>query len=102
MRRKRAFQRFYETMDRERRRMLDEIMQVRGLMPLLMKPRNRQKWTAQDKSELRQHLSRLSKVSPYIAIVMLPGGFALLPVLVWWLDRRRGRRAAAAAAKRVD
>ncbi len=101
MRRKRVFQRFYETMDRERRRMLDEIMEVRGLMPLLMKPRNRQKWTAQERNELRQHLKRLSKVSPYIAVVMLPGGFALLPVLAWWLDRRRVRRAAS-AAKRVD
>lgn len=101
MRRERVFQRFYETMDRERRRMLEEIMEVRGLMPLLMKPRNRQKWTAQEKNELRQHLRRLSKVSPYIAIVMLPGGFALLPVLAWWLDRRRVRRATS-TTKRVD
>ena len=101
MSRRRVFQRFYESMDRERRNMLAEIMGVRGLMPLLMKPRNRQKWTAQEKSELREHLRHLSKVSPYIAVVMLPGGFALLPVLAWWLDRRRARRAPT-VAKRVD
>lgn len=81
--------------------MLAEIMGVRGLMPLLMKPRNRQKWTAQEKSQLKGHLRHLSKVSPYIAVVMLPGGFALLPVLAWWLDRRRARRALP-VAKRID
>ena len=101
MSRRRVFQRFYESMDRERRHMLAEIMEVRGLMPLLMKPRNRQKWTAQEKNQLREHLRHLSKVSPYIAVVMLPGGFALLPVLAWWLDRRRARRAPL-GAKRID
>jgi len=39
------------------------------------------------------HLKKLSQVSPYIAVLVLPGGFAVLPVLAWWLDRRRGRRA---------
>ncbi len=101
MKRQRVFQRFYETMDRERKHMLAEIMEVRGLMPLLMKPRNRQKWTPQEKQELREHLRHLTKVSPYIAIIMLPGGFALLPALAWWLDRRRGRRAAL-VAKRLE
>jgi len=23
----------------------------------------------------------------------MPGGFAMLPALAWWLDRRRGQRA---------
>jgi len=101
MKHRRWMARFYETMDRERRHMLAEIVQVRGLMPLLMKPRNRQKWSAQDKAELKEHLRRLSDVSPYIAVVMLPGGFALLPVLAWWLDRRRVRRAPH-PPKRVD
>jgi hypothetical protein len=92
MKQRRMFVRIYEVMDRERRHMLAEIVQVRGLMPLLMKPRNRQKWTTQDKNELRAHLKRLSDVSPYVAVFMLPGGFVLLPVLAWWLDRRRVRR----------
>jgi len=96
----RVVTRFYALMDRERRYMLDEMTQVKGLMPLLMKPRNRQRWSAQDRRELALHLKRLSKVSPYIAVVVLPGGFAMLPVLAWWLDRRRGRRLVAQQARR--
>ena len=88
----RALRRFYEMVDRERRFMLAEMSQVKGLMPLLMKPRNKQKWSAADKRELMLHLKKLSQVSPYIAVIVLPGGFAALPVLAWWLDRRRGRR----------
>ncbi|MGE0875276.1 MAG: hypothetical protein AB7O31_11470 [Burkholderiales bacterium] len=70
---------------------MSEMMQVKGLMPLLMKPRNRMHWTSEDKAELRQHLTRLSKLSPYLVVVVMPGGFAMLPVLAWWLDRRRNR-----------
>ena len=90
----RALRRFYEMVQRERRYMLAEMTQVKGLMPLLMKPRNMQKWSANDKRELMVHLKKLSQVSPYIAVIVLPGGFAVLPVLAWWLDRRRGRREA--------
>jgi len=84
--------RFYDTVERERRHMLAEMSQVRGLMPLLMKPRNKMQWTREDKQELKQHLRRLSRMSPYIAVLVLPGGFAMLPALAWWLDRRRVRR----------
>jgi hypothetical protein len=85
----------YDMMDREKRYLLAEIMEIKGLLPLLMKPRNRQKWTEQDKRELMTHLRHVSRVSPYIAVVMLPGGFFMLPALSWWLDRRRGKRATA-------
>ena len=84
--------RFYDTVERERRHMLAEMSQVRGLMPLLMKPRNKMRWTREDKQELKQHLQRLSRMSPYIAVIVLPGGLAMLPALAWWLDRRRVRR----------
>ena len=84
--------RFYDTVERERRHMLAEMSQIRGLMPLLMKPRNKMRWTREDKQELKQHLRRLSRMSPYIAVIVLPGGFAMLPALAWWLDRRRVRR----------
>ncbi len=84
--------RFYDTVERERRHMLAEMSQVRGLMPLLMKPRNKMQWTREDKHELKQHLRRLTRMSPYIAVIVLPGGFAMLPALAWWLDRRRVRR----------
>lgn len=85
--------RFYETVERERRVMLAEMSQVRGLMPLLMKPRNKMQWTHEDKHALKEHLQRLSRISPYIAVIVLPGGLAMLPALAWWLDRRRLRRA---------
>ena len=83
---------FYDMMERERRYMLGELVKVSGLMPLLMKQRNKQKWSAQDRRELMLHLRHLRQVSPYIAVIVLPGGFAALPVLAWWLDRRRGQR----------
>jgi hypothetical protein len=84
-----AFTHVMELQARERKLLLAEIVQVRGLMPLLMKPRNKQKWSAEDKAELREHLQRLSHISPYIAVMILPGSIFLLPVLAWWLDRRR-------------
>ena len=96
MKRQRVVVQFFQTIDRERRHMLSEFVQIRGLMPLLMKPRNKQRWSAQDKRELRMHLIRLRQVSPYIAVIVLPGGLAMLPALAWWLDRRRGRRKIAA------
>ena len=79
------------SMARERKYLLNEILQVRGLMPLLMKPRNKQPWSAEDKAELKVHLKRLSQLSPYLVVVMMPGGFFMLPALSWWLDRRRNR-----------
>ena len=83
---------FFSTMDRERKYLQSELAKVQGLMPLLMKPRNRMQWSKEDKAELLEHLHRLSDLSPYLAVVVLPGGFAMLPILAWWLDRRRGRR----------
>ncbi|MBI2294603.1 MAG: hypothetical protein HYU76_00820 [Betaproteobacteria bacterium] len=76
---------------REKQFLLAEILQVRGLMPLLMKPRNKQRWTPEDKNELVIHLKRLSRISPYLVVIAMPGGFFMLPALAWWLDRRRNR-----------
>ncbi len=81
----------WDLADRERKALLSEMVQVKGLMPLLMKPRNKQKWSDADLRELQVHLKRLSKLSPYIIVFVMPGGFAMLPVLAWWLDRRRQR-----------
>jgi hypothetical protein len=92
---------FYETMAREKRHILSELVQVTGLMPLLMKPRNYRKWTSEDKRELRLHLRRLSRVSAYIALLVVPGGFAMLPVMAWWLDRRASRRGAPQAVQQL-
>lgn len=78
-----------EMMDRERKYVLGEVVQITGLMPLLMKPRNHQHWTPEDKRQIVNHLRRLSMVSPYLAVMVMPGSFLVLPVLAWWLDRRR-------------
>ena len=84
---------------RERRFLTDEIVQVRGLMPLLMKPRNGQRWTREDKQELRAHLRRLSSISRYLVVLAMPGGVLLLPALSRWLDRRCSRRPSGPAAQ---
>ena len=86
-----AFRRIRDLTDREKKYLLSEILQVKGLMPLLMKPRNKQRWTVEDKAELQVHLRRLSNISPYLIVLALPGSFILLPALAWWLDRRRNR-----------
>jgi hypothetical protein len=81
-----------ELAERERKFILSELVQVKGLMPVLMKRRNKQQWSPEDIAEIRAHMRRLSKLSPYLVIIVMPGGFAVLPVLAWWLDRRRNRR----------
>ena len=83
--------------NREKQALLAEILQVRGLMPLLMKPRNKQRWTVEDKAELMIHMKRLSRISPYLVVLVMPGGFFVLPALAWWLDRRRNRKRTPAA-----
>lgn len=87
----RAFHYVSGLTQREKQNLLVEIQQTRGLMPILMKPRNGQNWTAADRAELRNHFNRLSRLSPYLVLVVMPGGFFVLPVFAWWLDRRRLR-----------
>jgi hypothetical protein len=81
-----------ELAERERKYLLSEMVQVKGLMPVLMKRRNKQQWSPEDIAEIRTQLKRISNLSPYLVVIVMPGGFAMLPVLAWWLDRRRQRR----------
>lgn len=83
--------RAFELAERERKFLLAEMSQIRGLMPILMRRRNKQQWTPEELAEIRAHLRRISKLSPYLVIIVMPGGFAVLPILAWWLDRRRNR-----------
>ena len=87
-----AIRRVFAFADRERKYVLDEMAQVKGLMPLLMKRRNRARWTPEDLAEIRAKLNRLGGLSWYLAVLLLPGGFVALPAVAWWLDRRRERR----------
>ena len=67
-----------------------EILAVKGLMELLMKPRNTgDKWTVDQMMEIKSRLRIVSKVIPAMAVFMLPGGSLLLPLLVEILDRRK-------------
>lgn len=45
----------WELLEQEKEHILSEMLQVKGLRPLLMKPRNQQKWTVEDRAELKQH-----------------------------------------------
>lgn len=69
-----------------------DMLSIRGLMPLLMKHRNGGTWSPQEKVELLSQLRTLSRVSPYLLLLLLPGSALLLPVYAWWLDQRRTRR----------
>jgi hypothetical protein len=78
---------------RERQRILSELSRTRGIMPLLMKPRNGGHWTPDERARIIRDLHALAWLSPYLVPLVMPGGFLLLPVLAWWLDRRRILRA---------
>lgn len=84
-----AIKRLLSTQKREARHFVQELLQMRKLMPLLMKPRNGNAWTAEEKAELLRQLRRLSRLSPYLLFLLLPGSALLLPLYAWWLDRRR-------------
>ena len=77
----------------ERAHIRSELFQVRGLIPILMKPRNGEKWSKEDREILLRDLRSLSHLSPYLIPLLMPGGVFMLPILAWWLDlRRKGRR----------
>jgi hypothetical protein len=78
--------------NRERQQLLVEMSKVRGLMPLLMKSRNGQRWAPAERAALQEQLRALASLSPYLVVMALPGSFVALPLLAWWLDRRRQAR----------
>lgn len=70
----------------------NELSQVRGLIPILMKRRNGRQWSAEERTMLYRDLRALSNLSPYLIPLIMPGGILMLPLLAWWLDcRRKGR-----------
>ncbi len=64
---------------------------MRGLIPLLMKQRNGYRWTDLDRKRIKVQLRKLVELSPYLVLFVAPGGLLVLPVLIWWLDRRQIR-----------
>ena len=72
---------------------LMEVLTIKGLMQLLMKIRNTdEKWTREEKREMKRHLKNIAKIIPVVTIFFLPGGSVLLPILAEVLDRRKIRR----------
>jgi hypothetical protein len=72
---------------------LMEVLSIKGLVQLFMKIRNTdEKWSREEKREIKMHLKNISKIIPTVAIFSLPGGSFLLPILVEALDRRKIRR----------
>jgi hypothetical protein len=72
---------------------LMEVLSIKGLMQLLMKTRNTdEKWTKEERKEIKRHLKNIAKIIPALIIFFLPGGSFLLPILAEVLDRRKTRR----------
>lgn len=69
-----------------------ELKQVRGLIPLLMKHRNGGQWSEDERATLVRDLRALRHLSPYLIPILMPGGFFMLPLVAYWLDRRRNVR----------
>lgn len=88
--------------DRERERMRAEIARVPGLMTLLMKPRNGERWSADDRAQLRDQIRGLGMIGIYVSLIAVPGTLLTLPLLAWWLDHRNERRVRVANANTVD
>jgi hypothetical protein len=89
---RRGLQVMADVQRRERLRLASEIAQTRELMPLLMKQRNGLRWSDEDRRVLKKDMRALAHLSPYLVLFVAPGGFFVMPVLAWWLDRRRNRR----------
>ena len=51
-------------------------------------------WTRQERAPALARIGRYSTLSAYVAALVLPGGVALLPVLVWWHRHQRMARRA--------
>ena len=80
------------TLARFRALALDEASRIQDFMRLLMKPRNGQAWTAEDRIALRAHLRRAAQALPILGLFSLPMGSLLLAVLAFTLDRRHRNR----------
>jgi hypothetical protein len=88
--------------DRECERFRYEIARVPGLMTLLMKSRNGERWSVEDRRQLREQLRGLGTVGLYISLIAVPGTVITLPLLAWWLDRRCEERVRVASPNTAD
>ncbi len=97
----RWFSSFLASNSREKNRLRKELATIKGAVPLLMKQRNGEKWSQQERAELVRLLRSASAVSPYLLLMALPGSTLLLPFLAWHLDARRKKKRAQHQAPNV-
>jgi hypothetical protein len=65
----------------------------KGFVVLLFKQRNTgQKWTKEDKTNLKRHIKTMALSIPALIVFIPPGGSIFLPLLVDLMDRRKDRR----------
>jgi hypothetical protein len=70
-----------------------EGQRISGFLYLLMKQRNTgEKWTAEERVEIKKQLKILAMYIPILLIFLLPGGSILLPFLAEVMDRRKVSR----------
>ena len=70
-----------------------EAQRISGFLYLLMKPRNTgEKWTPEEKKEIKRQLKYLTMYIPILLIFLLPGGSLMLPFLAEVMDRRKVSR----------
>jgi len=80
------------TSDTHRRLIRKELNEIRGLIPLLMKHRNGQRWSADERAALLRDLRAVANLSPYLIPLLMPGGIFMLPLVACWMDYRRNLR----------
>jgi hypothetical protein len=85
-----------------RRLAREQLSHVDGLLRLLMKRRNGEPWSREDKQQLRRGLRLLARWTPGVFLFLLPGGMLLLPAYAWLLDQRRGRARIPAGQRESD
>jgi hypothetical protein len=80
-------------LSKNREFLLNQSLAMQGFMQVLMKQRNTgERWTGEEKKQIRQHLKTMAVAVPVIIFFLAPGGGLLLPLLVDVLDRRKNKR----------
>ena len=89
---------FKRLLARNKEFLLSEALAAKGFMLILMKHRNTgEKWTREEKKQIKQHLKTLALAVPALIVFLPPGGGILLPILVDVVDRRKNVRRQAPA-----
>jgi hypothetical protein len=84
---------FHNLLISNRTFLLEQGLALKGFMQLLMKQRNTgEKWSKEERKQLKQQLKIISLTIPALVVFLLPGGGILLPILAEVLDRRKEKR----------